>query len=100
MGSDQSEPLLIPDRTAARPPSLAAAVAPLLLTARQAAALIAVSPATWFRMAAAGRTPAPVRLSPGCVRYSREILVEWIRQACPARKEFEARKAAQGNGRR
>ena len=71
---------------------------PLLVDARDAAQLCGVSPATWYRMAAAGRTPAPVRLSPGCVRYSRETLAEWVRLGCPPRKEFEARRAA-ANGR-
>jgi predicted DNA-binding transcriptional regulator AlpA len=85
------------NRTATPPP----AVEPLLLTADQAAALLGVSPATFYRMRSAGRTPAPLRLSPGCVRYSRETLVEWVRLGCPSRKEFEARQAtATGRGRK
>jgi predicted DNA-binding transcriptional regulator AlpA len=75
---------------------------PLLLDARQAAALCGVGRATWYRMVSAGRCPAPVRLSRGCVRWSRETLIAWIRMGCPARKEFEARRKAAGdaNGRR
>ena len=77
------------------------AVEALLLTADQAAALCGVSAATWYRMASGGRCPAPVRLSRGCVRWSRETLVEWIRMGCPPLKEFSARLAARnGNGRK
>jgi predicted DNA-binding transcriptional regulator AlpA len=85
-------------REAQRPASLAAVGETLLLTARQAAQLCGVSVATWHRMAASGRCPAPLRLSPGCVRWPRETLVEWIRQGAPLRREFEARQAA-ANGR-
>src|SRR5262245_27661932 len=46
---------------AGRPASLPAAVEPLLLAADQAAPLCGVSRATWYRMASAGRCPAPVR---------------------------------------
>jgi excisionase family DNA binding protein len=80
---------------AGRRAPLAAVVDPLLLSADQAAALCGVSLATWYRMVSAGRTPAPVRLSRGCVRYSREAIVEWIQQGCPDRKTFESRQAAQ-----
>jgi predicted DNA-binding transcriptional regulator AlpA len=74
-----------------RPGRLAAAVEQLLLAAPEAAALCGVSEATGHRMNAAGRCPAPLRLSRGCVRWSRETLVEWIRLGAPTRKEFQAR---------
>lgn len=85
---------------AARPMSSAAAVEPVLLAARQAAALCGVSVATWHRMTAAGRCPAPLRLSPGCVRWRRPELLEWVEAGCPGRREWEARRAAQVSGRR
>ncbi len=78
---------------------LASAVEPLLLTADQAAALCGVSPATWYRMASAGRCPAPLRLSRGCVRWRIEDLREWISGGCVPRREFEARKNASGRAR-
>jgi predicted DNA-binding transcriptional regulator AlpA len=81
---------------AGRPASLAAAVEPLLLSARQAAALCAVSLASWHRMNAAGRCPAPLRLSPGCVRWRAEELRDWIAAGCPARAQWQARRT---NGR-
>jgi predicted DNA-binding transcriptional regulator AlpA len=70
----------------------------LLLPAKQAAHLCGVSTATWHRMIAAGRVPAPLKLSPGCVRWSRETLLEWIRSGCKPRKEFESLQNV--NGRR
>ena len=41
----------------------------LLVDRKQAAAIVAISVATWDRMVAAGKTPAPIYLSRGCVRY-------------------------------
>jgi excisionase family DNA binding protein len=86
-GSDEGTPLADP---------IARVCEPLLLTADQAAELLGVSTASLYRMQARGRLPKPHRLSPGCVRYSRETLVEWVRMGCPPLKEFEARKAAGG----
>jgi prophage regulatory protein len=68
---------------------------PLLVDTDRAAELCGVSPATWFRLKAAGKTPAPVRLG-GKVLYRVEDLVTWVRLGCPGRKEFEARKADVG----
>ena len=76
------------------------AVEPLLLPADRAAALCGVSPATWYRMASAGRCPAPVRLSRGCVRWRAEELRDWIAAGCPSRREWEARRAADSAGAR
>jgi prophage regulatory protein len=86
---------------AADPTPPAAASAPLvppalLLTARQAASACNVSLATWWRLAAAGRCPAPVRLSPGCVRWRRDELESWVACGCPARREWEVRWNANG----
>jgi predicted DNA-binding transcriptional regulator AlpA len=67
-----------------------AAAEPLLLDARQAAALCGVSPATWYRMAAAGCCPAPLRLSRGCVRWRSEELRRWVEAGCPDRRTWNA----------
>jgi predicted DNA-binding transcriptional regulator AlpA len=72
----------------AAPP--AAGIQPLLLAAPQAAALCGVSEATWHRMNAAGRCPAPLRLSRGCVRWRAEELRAWVQAGTPRRKEWEA----------
>jgi predicted DNA-binding transcriptional regulator AlpA len=71
----------------------------LLLPAAQAARLCGVSPATWHRMVAAGRAPAPVRLSPGCVRWRRAELLGWTEAGCPDRRSWEALHATKKNGR-
>ena len=67
---------------------------PLLVSARDAARLCGVSVATWHRLASAGRCPAPLRLSRGCVRWRAEDLRDWVAAGCPSRREWEARRAA------
>ncbi len=90
-----SEAPVVPERLTAK----RLAMEPLLLAARQAAALCSVSVSTWWRWDACGRIPRPLRLSPGCVRWQRETLTFWIQNGCPPRKEFEALQAAK-NGKR
>lgn len=80
----------------ALPKSIAAE--PLLVDAKQAAQLYGVSPATWHRMVSAGRTPAPVRPSPGSVRWRVADLHEHIALGCPGRKEFETLTSGNGRG--
>jgi prophage regulatory protein len=81
---------------AASTPSAPLVPPALLLAARQAAALCGVSLATWWRWGAAGRCPAPIRISAGCVRWRRDELESWVACGCPRRKEWESRNA---NGR-
>ena len=76
----------------------APAVESLLVDTDQAAALCGMSPASWYRLKAAGKTPAPVRLG-GRVLYRTEDLRLWVALGCPPRKEFEARKATGLRGR-
>ena len=70
----------------------APAIEPLLVTADQASTMCGISSASWYRMASAGRCPAPVRLSRGCVRWRAEELQEWIAAGCPDRRIWEALK--------
>lgn len=72
---------------------------PLLVAAPEAARLVDVGVATWHRMVAAGRTPSPVRLSRGCVRWRLTELREWVAAGCPGRKEWDARLSTQQSGR-
>jgi predicted DNA-binding transcriptional regulator AlpA len=74
-------------------------LAPLLVDTDQAAAMCAVSPATWYRLKAGGKTPAPIRLG-GRVLYRLTDLVLWVSLGCPGRKEFEARLAARNTNSR
>jgi len=63
-------------------------IAPLLVTAEEAARLCGVSRATWFKMRAADRVPAPVRLG-GSVRWRTDDLRRWVDAGCPSRESFE-----------
>jgi excisionase family DNA binding protein len=50
----------------------------LLFDAKTLARLLNISLATLYRMHAAGRLPAPIRPSPGTVRWSRESILKWL----------------------
>jgi hypothetical protein len=76
------------------------ALEPLLVDTDHAAALCGISPASWYRLKASGKTPAPIRLG-GKVLYRVEDLKLFVSWGCPPRKEFEARLAAKnGIGRK
>src|SRR5262245_54826392 len=64
------------------------AVEPLLVNTDQAAALCAISPASWFRLKSDGKTPAPVKLG-GRTLYRLADLKLWVSLGCPDRKTFE-----------
>jgi predicted DNA-binding transcriptional regulator AlpA len=80
----------------AAPP--ARALGALLLRARDAARLCAVSLATWERWHAAGRCPAPVRIGK-TVRWRADELAAWIELGCPDRKTWAALQSANGRPR-
>jgi excisionase family DNA binding protein len=62
------------------PPPLAAKQ---LLDVRQVSEMLGCSPRHIFRLADAGKMPAPVRV--GClVRWSRTVIDSWIESGCPA----------------
>jgi predicted DNA-binding transcriptional regulator AlpA len=70
------------------------------VAAREAARLVGLSLASWYRLRAAGRVgPAEVRLG-GRVLFRAAELAEWVAAGCPDRKTWEALRAANGNGRR
>jgi predicted DNA-binding transcriptional regulator AlpA len=97
--SAEAIPLPAAAEVPARPESNPPAEPALLLPRATAARLCGVSPATWSRWDAAKRIPAPVRLSPGCVRWRRAELAEWTAAGCPDRQTWMAMQAAQRNGR-
>jgi predicted DNA-binding transcriptional regulator AlpA len=72
----------------------AAAIEPLLVPTPDAARLCGISEASWYRLKAAAKTPAPVRLS-GRVLYRVADLRLWVERGCPPRKQFDAIRAAQ-----
>jgi predicted DNA-binding transcriptional regulator AlpA len=72
VAADVPEPLLIPDTMAAR--------------------LAGVGRSTWWRLHAAAKTPAAVKLGRS-VRWHRVEVECWIAAGCPGRPEWEATKA-------
>ncbi len=62
---------------------------PLLVDARQAAQLCQVSRATWARWNSSGRTPTPLHLSNGCVRWRLDELKRWTEAGCPSREAWQ-----------
>src|SRR5262245_55780513 len=62
---------------------------PELLSGPAAAVLCSIGRSTWARLTAAGKTPAPVRLS-GATRWRRSELLGWIAAGCPDRRAWEA----------
>jgi predicted DNA-binding transcriptional regulator AlpA len=67
---------------------------PLLVSARELAALLGVSAATLERMKAANKLPRAVELSGGCHRWRLAEVREWVLAGCPGRREWEARQQA------
>lgn len=66
---------------------------PLMVDAKSAGELIGLSRSTWDRMTSAGKTPRPVRLSGGTVRWRYSELNAWTVAGCPERKEWEQMKS-------
>jgi len=61
---------------------------PLLLNARQAAALCGKSLRTWRSWDAAGVVPRPIRIR-RCTLWRADELRAWIAAQCPNRREWE-----------
>lgn len=64
----------------------------LLISDREAAALAGISRATWWRLHAAAKTPAAVKLGRRCLWIKAEV-VGWIDARCPDRRTLEATRA-------
>jgi predicted DNA-binding transcriptional regulator AlpA len=78
--------------TTGRAPAEQALAQPLLVGAREAAALCSLSLASWYRLKAGGKLPLPVRLS-GRVLWRRAELEAWTAAGCPPQRTWEAMKA-------
>ena len=68
-----------------RPP--VATSAALLLDAREAAALIRVSRATFWKLYSQGNVPAAVRFGARVVRWRKQELETWVAAGCPKREK-------------
>jgi predicted DNA-binding transcriptional regulator AlpA len=67
---------------------------PIVVDARRLAEMLCVGIRTVRSWDASGRIPAPVRLSPGCVRWKLSEIHDWIAAGAPCRQVWEARRAA------
>ena len=54
-----------------------------MVNADTAAAMVGVSPRSWWRFVSTGRAPRPVRLG-ACVRWRLSDLRSWIGEGCQA----------------
>lgn len=63
----------------------------LLLSIRELSQLLSRSEPSLHRDNAAARLPRPIRLNRS-LRWLRSDIEEWLRQGCPDRETFEARK--------
>jgi hypothetical protein len=80
------------ERPVSADPSKAPPVEALLVDTAAAAAMCGnIGLSTWYRLKAARRTPAAVKLG-GRTLYRVADLRLWAELGCPAREEFEARK--------
>ena len=70
-------------------PPAASTEAALLVGRIEAARLCAVSPASWDRLVAAGKTPRPLKLG-GRVLWRRADLSRWSELGLPDRVTFDA----------
>ena len=73
----------------AEPPPTSSTEAALLVGRLEAARLCAVSPASWDRLTAAGKTPRPIKLGERVV-WRRTDLEAWTAHGCPDRQAFDA----------
>jgi predicted DNA-binding transcriptional regulator AlpA len=91
--SDTTPLRLVPPPADDRP-TPAPALEPLLLSARDLAALLQMSLRSIRTLDRAGRLPSPLRLTRGCVRWKLSEIHDWIAGGCPPRQAWEARRDA------
>ena len=63
---------------------------PLLISARELAALLGVSVSTIWVWHSSGRVPLPVRVG-GCTKWRRAEVEEWVKARCPGRARWMER---------
>jgi predicted DNA-binding transcriptional regulator AlpA len=61
----------------------------LALPAREAAALVGVSRAQWWKLHASGKVPLPVYLGTKAPRWRVEELRDWLAAGCPDRLTWQ-----------
>lgn len=63
---------------------------PLLIDAKELARLLSLSLRTVRSMMASGRTPKPIKINGGSVRFLYTEVRAWCEAGCPGRAEWEA----------
>ena len=63
----------------------------ILLNAKAASAYCKRSVATWWRLHASAKIPAPIKIG-GATFWNRQELTTWIESGCPERQVWEASK--------
>lgn len=58
-----------------------------LIDAAEFARLLSVSKPTVWRLRKAGKLPTSIALTSQCIRWRREIVLEWINAGCPVSAE-------------
>ena len=64
----------------------------LTLASKDAAGLLGISRAHFWKLNGLGKLPAPVRLG-RVVRWRRDELIRWLNAGCPCRERWEATQA-------
>lgn len=61
----------------------------LALPAKDAAGLLGISRAQWWKLHSAGKVPMPVRLGTKAPRWRVEELRQWLAAGCPDRQTWQ-----------
>ena len=75
-------------------PTPAPAPEPLLLSARDLAAMLRLGLRTIRSLDSAGRLPRPLRITPGCVRWRYDEIRAWLDAGAPCRQVWARLRAA------
>ncbi len=66
--------------------------APLLITAKECAAMVGIGQSNWYKQWSLGRVPEPVQRIGRLVRWRRQDIVDWVAAGCPVPKVQRNRK--------
>jgi predicted DNA-binding transcriptional regulator AlpA len=64
---------------------------PLLLKAEDAAGVLGMSRAEFYKLHSAAKVPRPLKLTGKLVRWRRDELAAWVTAGCPNREKWEVR---------
>ena len=64
----------------------------VLVTAKELAEMLSVSPRHIWRMKSSGKLPRAIEIG-NCVRWKLIDISDWLAMGCPSMKDYEAKKA-------